>query len=49
MVGEGNIMCGMELCTQGTVMTVHERLCVSMHMCAPGCVHTRVCAYMHPH
>lgn len=26
MVGEGNIMCGMELCTRGTVMTVHERL-----------------------
>lgn len=26
MVGGGNIMCGMDLCTQGTVMTVHERL-----------------------
>lgn len=43
MVGGGNIMCGMELCTQGTVMIVHERLCVSVY------VHTRVCAYVRPH
>lgn len=28
MVGRGNIMCGMELCTQATVMTVHECVCV---------------------
>lgn len=34
MVGGGNIMCGMELCTQGTVMTVHERLRVAVaHPC----------------
>lgn len=52
MVGRGNIMCGMELCTQGTVMTVHESLCVcvSAYMCArmcvciPMCVHT--CAHI---
>lgn len=44
MVGEGNIMCGMELCTQGTVMTVHERLCacVSVYMCARMCVRPTV-------
>lgn len=34
MVGGGNITCGMELCTQGTVMTVHERLRVAVaHPC----------------
>ena len=35
MVGGGNIMCGMELCTQGTVMTVCESLCVSASTCSP--------------
>lgn len=40
MVGEGNIMCGMELCTQGTVMTVQERLNVSEYVCTPLCLHT---------
>lgn len=44
MVGRGNIMCGMELCTQGTVMTVHERLCVSIYVrpeaCTPVWLHT---------
>lgn len=54
MVGGGNIMCGMDLCTQGTVMTVHESLwvsvcmCVSIYehpdMCIPVCVHT--CAHI---
>lgn len=43
MVGEGNIMCGMELCTQGTVMTVHERLCVSVYMCTRMCARPCVC------
>lgn len=48
MVGEGNIMCGMELCTQGTVMAVHKRLCV----CVCVWVHTRspdVCAPLRVH
>lgn len=56
MVGEGNIMCGMELCTQGTVMTVHERPCVSVYICARNartlacvCAYSRVCAHTCAH
>ena len=49
MVGEGNIMCGMELCTQGTVMTVHERLCVSVYVYARMRAHSGVCAHTCAH
>jgi len=46
MVGGGNIMCGMELCTQGSVMTVHGRL--SVDTSARMCVHTCVCIKSFP-
>lgn len=50
MVGGGNIMCGMELCTQGTVMTVHERLRVAVHIRARmcECAHAPTLRRSHP-
>lgn len=42
MVGRGNIMCGMELCTQGMEMTVHvcRYIYVRPDACTPVWLHT---------